>query len=146
MSQRNTSQYHDSVLGKITNYTSNYNANLLFQLPRLEKRLDIGLDPENLPFQGFDLWTHYEVSWLNTRGKPIVAIAEISYSSDSLYIVESKSLKLYFNSFNGTQFPDEKVVLETIKNDLEKIIQLPVQVSLQEVNSAKLIQIKNSLY
>ena len=48
MSQRNTSQYHDSVLGKITNYTSNYNANLLFQLPRLEKRLDIGLDPENL--------------------------------------------------------------------------------------------------
>jgi len=125
----------DSELGKKSAYDANYNADKLFPIPRLEKRLEIGIDPNQLPFYGFDSWNHYEVSWLNPKGKPIVAVAEITYDCASPNIIESKSLKLYFNSFNNTVFNNISEVEEVIKRDLEA--RLDVQVSVNVLQLGK---------
>jgi len=119
----------NSDLGKPVTYSANYDSNKLFAIPRHEKRAEIGINHE-LPFYGYDLWNHYEVSWLNQKGKPVVALAEISYPADSVNIVESKSLKLYFNSLNNTHFVNEKAVAEIISSDLENIIQSKVEVKI----------------
>ena len=95
-------------LGMRSEYQSQYNPEKLFPIPRSRKRMEIGVDPEHPPFNGFDLWNHYEVSWLNEKGKPMIGVAEIYYDCASPYLVESKSLKLYFNSFYNT------IVLEII--------------------------------
>jgi 7-cyano-7-deazaguanine reductase len=92
-----------SELGKKSAYADQYDASLLFPIARQEKRSEIGIT-DSLPFMGADLWTAYELSWLNTRGKPQVAIALITVPCESPCIVESKSVKLYFNSFNNTRF------------------------------------------
>ncbi len=105
-----------SELGKKTQYQSHYDPKLLFPMPRKSKRDQIGVKGE-LPFFGFDLWNHYEVSWLNEKGKPIAAVAEIFIVCDSENIIESKSMKLYFNSFNNTQFKDAETVEALVKND-----------------------------
>jgi len=110
-----------SELGKKTAYDSHYNPDKLFPITRSTKREAIGITGV-LPFFGFDIWNHYEVSWLNEKGKPIVAIAEIIYGCDSSHIIESKSMKLYFNSFNNTQFSTVSAVEETIKRDLAERI------------------------
>lgn len=106
-----------SELGKQTRYDSYYDPDKLFPIPRQMKREEIGLS-DSLPFFGFDLWNHYEVSWLNEKGKPIVALAEIRYGCDSKNIIESKSMKLYFNSFNNTSFKDKETVQAIIEKDL----------------------------
>ncbi len=93
-----------SALGKPSAYVDQYDAALLFPIPRSTKRAAIGITGE-LPFMGADLWTAFELSWLNTKGKPQVAIAHITIPCESPSIVESKSVKLYFNSFNNTRFP-----------------------------------------
>lgn len=116
--------FHDlspeqSELGKKTEYDSHYNPEKLFPIPRQGKRDEIGV-PSKLPFFGFDLWNHYEVSWLNEKGKPVVALAEISYGCESPCIIESKSMKLYFNSFNNTQFKDADAVQSIVKKDIEE--------------------------
>ena len=98
-----------STLGKKTVYCNQYDSNFLFPISRKLKREQIGI-LEKLPFFGFDVWNHYEISWLNEKGKPIVAIGKIVYSCDSENIIESKSMKLYFNSFNNTKFKDINVV------------------------------------
>lgn len=110
-----------SELGKKSPYNNHYDPTTLFPLPRKTKRNEIGIF-DHLPFFGVDIWNHYEVSWLNEKGKPNVALAEIVYGCDSEYIIESKSMKLYFNSFNHTQFSDINAVQLTIKSDLEKIL------------------------
>lgn len=107
-----------SELGKKALYDSHYSPEKLYPMPRKARRDEIGLS-DTLPFLGYDIWNHYEVSWLNDKGKPVVAIAEIIYGCDSLNIIESKSMKLYFNSFNNTRFPDLKTVQTTITRDLE---------------------------
>ena len=93
-----------SELGQSSSYDAQYNPERLYAIPRAAKRKEIGIDPKNLPFYGFDCWNHYEVSWLNKKGKPQVAIAEMIYDCATPYLIESKSLKLYFNSFNNTHF------------------------------------------
>ena len=107
----------NSTLGKKTRYDEYYNADLLFPISRKLKRNEIGVSTP-LPFFGFDTWNHFEVSWLNENGKPIVALGEIIYSADSDNIIESKSMKLYFNSFNNTQFKDAEIVQNIIRKDL----------------------------
>jgi 7-cyano-7-deazaguanine reductase len=92
-----------SQLGKSSAYVDQYDAGLLFPIARQTKRDEIGITTA-LPFMGADLWTAYELSWLNSRGKPQVAIAQITVPCESPYISESKSVKLYFNSFNNTRF------------------------------------------
>lgn len=117
-----------SELGKISEYDQGYNPDRLYPISRTGKREEIGIDLQNLPFFGFDCWNHYEVSWLNEKGKPIVAIAEIYYDCSSPFLVESKSLKLYFNSFNNTKFKSVSDLEKTITNDLEKCIGAKVSV------------------
>lgn len=119
----------NSPLGKQTTYASNYDASLLFPISRAPKRLEIGL-AGLLPFVGADLWTAYELSWLNARGKPQVALAHITVPCESESIVESKSLKLYLGSLSNTCFTDAQEVQALIKKDLYAILQTSVGVQL----------------
>lgn len=122
-----------SELGKKAEYDPYYNPEKLFAIPRKGKRDEIGV-PDKLPFFGFDLWNHYEVSWLNEKGKPQVALAEISYGCDTPCIIESKSMKLYFNSFNNTNFKDEKTLQDIIRKDIEERVGGPVSVKILHLN------------
>ena len=132
------SQAVDSELGKKTEYDQSYNPDRLYPIPRAGKRLEIGIEPNKLPFSGFDCWNHYEVSWLNEKGKPIVATAEIYYDCTSPFIVESKSLKLYFNSFNNSKFKALSDIEKIIQNDLEKVIDAKVTVIINQLGHSKL--------
>ena len=106
-----------SKLGKASSYIDHYDASLLFPIPRADKRAEIGV-LQAPPFFGADMWTLYELSWLNLRGKPQVALAHITVPCESPNIVESKSLKLYLNSFNNTKFLDAREVRERIRADV----------------------------
>lgn len=83
-----------------------------------------------LPFSGADIWNHYEVSWLNAKGKPQVATAEIIYGCESPCIIESKSMKLYFNTLNNTRFADIELVRKIVEDDISKGVGLQAQVTL----------------
>jgi len=108
-----------SELGKKSTYEFHYNPDRLLPITRVQNRLALGINTLPLPFYGFDRWNHYEVSWLNEKGKPIIAVAEIIYGCESENIIESKSMKLYFNSFNNSKFKDATQVENIIKQDLE---------------------------
>ncbi len=125
---------HNTELGQVSAYDAHYNPNRLYAIPRAGKREEIGVDPNCLPFHGFDCWNHYEVSWLNEKGKPLVAIAEIVYGCETLYIIESKSLKLYFNSLNNTSFKCKDDVQHTVEKDLERCLEGRVSVRLFPLN------------
>ncbi len=110
-----------SQLGKSSAYVDHYDASLLFPIPRAGKRLEIGIDGAPT-FFGADLWTAFELSWLNPRGKPQVAIAHITVPCDSINIIESKSFKLYLNSFNNSVFVDAEAVAACMRADLNAAI------------------------
>lgn len=119
-----------SDLGRKAQYEAEYNPKKLFPITRTTKRAEIGVR-DALPFYGVDLWNHYEVSWLNQKGKPIVAVAEIIYDCASPNIIESKSMKLYFNSFNNTRFASTKEVKHIMEKDLTQNVGVPVTVNLK---------------
>ncbi|MBY0545359.1 MAG: NADPH-dependent 7-cyano-7-deazaguanine reductase QueF [Gammaproteobacteria bacterium] len=127
----------DSELGKKTDYYSTYNADKLFPIPRNAKRVEIGINPDSPPFKGFDYWNHYEVSWLNEKGKPIVAIADIVYDCNTPNIIESKSMKLYFNSLNNTRFKTVDEVEAIVKKDLQQRIEGEVFVNITPLDKFK---------
>ena len=104
-------------LGKDTTYDSSFDATLLQPVPRSLNRDGLNLGTA-LPFHGVDLWTGYELSWLNNKGKPIVAMANFSVPFDSENLVESKSFKLYLNSLNQHKFDDSKQVEKQLQQDL----------------------------
>ncbi|MBV8628728.1 MAG: NADPH-dependent 7-cyano-7-deazaguanine reductase QueF [Paraburkholderia sp.] len=106
-----------SPLGKLAAYTEQYDASLLFPIARSHAREAIGIGAQ-LPFFGTDIWNAYELSWLNARGKPQIAVATFFIPADSPNIVESKSFKLYLGSFAQTSFESIDVVRETIKRDV----------------------------
>ena len=106
-----------SQLGKASGYVDEYDASLLFPIARADKRAELGI-ADAQPFFGADMWTAYELSWLNLRGKPQVALAHITVPCESPHIVESKSVKLYLNSFNNTRFLDAREVRERIRADI----------------------------
>ena len=110
-----------SQLGKSSSYVDQYDAALLFPIARRPKRDEIGLTG-TLPFFGADLWTAYELSWLNPRGKPQLALARITVPAESTHIVESKSVKLYLNSFNNSVFADASAVQTRLREDLSAAI------------------------
>ena len=120
-------------LGKSTDYVSLYTPSLLCGVSRLDTRESLGV-PEELPFKGVDIWNAYEVSWLNSQGKPEVAIAEIVVPCSSPKLIESKSLKLYFNSFNQTPFNSWQEVTRTLESDLTLCAQEPVMVTLHQLS------------
>jgi len=106
-----------SALGKTSAYPDQYQPDVLFPLPRAPKRQEIGIAAA-LPFMGADLWTAYELSWLNLRGKPQVALAQMVVPCETPNIIESKSLKLYLGSFSNSRFADAADVLARLKADL----------------------------
>ena len=108
---------HDSPLGKTVPASRHYDPGLLFPIARAPKRAELGIG-EGLPFHGVDIWNAWELSWLDRRGKPQVAVGEFRVPADSPNLVESKSLKLYLNSFNETRFDDRQAVRELIARDL----------------------------
>jgi len=127
-------------LGLEVGYASSYNPQLLFPIKRLEKRIELGLNGA-LPFVGEDIWNAYEISWLNNKGLPQVAIAEFRFQFDSENIVESKSLKLYLNSLNQSAFSDRTLLEKTIAKDLSKVTDSKVSVSLSELDETNRIQL-----
>ena len=108
-----------SQLGKASAYADQYDASLLFPIPRLAKRAEIGVG-EAPPFFGADLWMAFELSWLNLRGKPQVALAQFTIPCETPNIVESKSFKLYLNSFNNTRFTDAAEVQARLRADISE--------------------------
>lgn len=116
----------DMPLGKKVKYISEYDPSLLFPIPRQGKREELGIIKKT-PFEGIDIWNAYELSWLNKRGKPIVALGEFRFPSDSPMLIESKSFKLYLNSFNQTKVANEEKILKTIEKDLSEASGSPVK-------------------
>jgi 7-cyano-7-deazaguanine reductase len=111
---------HDLPLGRHVDYPREYDAALLFPIPRALGRSHIGIDDGALPFTGVDRWHAYELSWLDAQGKPRVATATLEVPAQSAHLVESKSLKLYLNSFNATRFDDDEAVRTRIAQDLSR--------------------------
>ena len=110
-----------SELGKASAYADQYDASLLFPIARAVKRQEIGVGAQP-PFFGADMWTAYELSWLNLRGKPQVALAQLVVPCETPNIVESKSFKLYLNSFNNSRFADAADVLARLRTDLSEAL------------------------
>ncbi|WP_278400541.1 NADPH-dependent 7-cyano-7-deazaguanine reductase QueF [Hafnia paralvei] len=125
------------TLGKATEYRDQYDATLLQQVPRSMNREPLGLYPETLPFRGGDIWTLYELSWLNAKGLPQVAIADVELDAFSHNLIESKSFKLYLNSFNQTRFADWNEVQTTLQRDLAHCAQGNVSVQLMSLDSVE---------
>ena len=116
-----------------TVYPTEYSATHLLPISRAEQRKALGI-VDTLPFAGQDLWTAFELSWLNSKGKPHVAIATISVPCTSPFLIESKSLKLYFNSFNQTRFDTTENVMERIQTDLDQATGSTVTLTLHDVS------------
>ena len=116
-----TNTPEQSQLGKASAYTDQYDPTLLFPIPRAGKRAEIGI-ADVPPFFGADLWTAFEVSWLNLRGKPQVALVHFTIPCESPNIVESKSFKLYLNSFNNTRFGDASEVQARLRADISEAV------------------------
>jgi len=124
----------NSSLGKAVTYGGQYDASVLYPIPRAEKRHEIGIG-EVLPFSGVDIWNAYEFSWLDARGKPKVALIEFRIPITSPNIIESKSFKLYLNSYMQTRFGDSEILRQQIARDLSQAAGANVSVMLVTVNA-----------
>ncbi len=111
-----------SQLGRSSAYPDHYDPTQLFPIARATQRAAIGIEEGKLPFFGADLWTAFELSWLNPHGKPRLAIAHFTVPCESPNIIESKSLKLYLGSFNATVFANADEVRERIRADLTEVL------------------------
>jgi len=120
----------DLSLGKVTEYKCHYDSSLLQAVPRSLNRNELGLEATSLPFYGVDLWNIYELSWLNKKGKPVVATGVIKVPYDSEFLIESKSFKLYLNSFNQSHFDSVEAVQKVLTKDLSACATKPVEVTL----------------
>jgi len=121
-------------LGQKTEYASQYDRTLLQPVPRALNRDGLGITQKQ-PFTiGADIWTAYEISWLNEKGLPQVAIADIYLDYRSQNLIESKSFKLYLNSFNQSKFANSNAVQQTMQRDLSECAQGDVKVRLNPVD------------
>lgn len=119
---------HDLPLGRLVDYPRHYDPGLLFPIARTLGRTAIALAADApLPFTGHDRWHAYELSWLDARGKPVVQTATFTVPVDSPNLIESKSLKLYLNSFNASRFPDAEAVHARIVSDLSRVAEAQVE-------------------
>ncbi len=125
-----------SPLGQPVAYRDTYAPELLFPIDRQLKRDELGMAAAALPFVGADLWNAYELSWLNLRGKPVVALARFEVPADSPQLVESKSLKLYLNAFNQSRFDSAEAVAATIRRDLSAAAGAPVVVEVAPLGAS----------
>lgn len=117
-------------LGREVTYEAHYNPALLQGVPRALSRDLQGISAQALPFSGVDTWTGYELSWLTLKGKPQVGILQCEVPVTSEFLIESKSFKLYLNSFNQTQFESRSDVEKTLRKDLSKCAGEPVSVAI----------------
>ena len=114
-----TDEIASKFLGKKVSGSENYDPSLLVAIPREENRKQYNLSNENLPFYGWDVWHAYEFSSMTENGIPVTRLLKLKYSCNSKFLVESKSLKLYLNSFNMTRFG--KNILECLEICKSKI-------------------------
>jgi len=124
----------NEVLGKQVDYPKYYSPEVLVAVPRKLNREVFQIDENNLPFTGFDIWHAYEVSFLTNNGLPVAGVLKMVLPAESPFLIESKSFKLYLNSFNMERFGNSvaegvSIVLETIKNDLSKLLKCNVLLS-----------------
>ena len=136
-------------LGKNTHYSNHYDPTLLVSIPRHYNRSQYNIDENNLPFIGYDVWNAYEVSAITKKGQPINAVMKLVIPANSADIIESKSLKLYLNSFNMTQLGQSaekctKQLAKIIESDLTKKLNATIKINLHRKasNSLSLIQEK----
>ena len=134
MSYENHDALSGLTLGKTTAYRDTYDASLLQGVPRSLNRDPLGLKADSLPFHGGDIWTLYELSWLNARGLPQVAVGHVELDYTSVNLVESKSFKLYLNSFNQTRFESWEAVQRTLERDLSACAPGTVTVALYRID------------
>jgi 7-cyano-7-deazaguanine reductase len=128
-------------LGKTTAYAEQYDPSLLQPVPRTLGRRSLGIDDAGaLPFIGEDIWHGYELSWLNAKGKPMVALATFVVPVTSDNLIESKSFKLYLNSFNQNRFADLRQVYQALQRDLSACAGSTVRVTLHNVNEIMVFQ------
>jgi 7-cyano-7-deazaguanine reductase len=125
----NMNNAENSQLGKSVRYEGQYNPALLYPIARAAQRQAMGIDSA-LPFVGTDIWNAYELSWLDTRGKPRVILAEFRVPADSSHIIESKSFKLYLNSFMQTRMADSEALREQMVQDISSAAGASVGVTL----------------
>ncbi|MEZ5501929.1 MAG: NADPH-dependent 7-cyano-7-deazaguanine reductase QueF [Halioglobus sp.] len=123
---------HGDLLGRPTPVLQDYAPHILRPIPRGTARQRLGLD-EPPPFRGCDLWHAYELSWLDAAGKPVVRVGRLVVPASSPNMIESKSLKLYFNSLNNTRFGDEALVRATMVADLAAVAGAPVELQLMGI-------------
>ncbi|OOE90337.1 NADPH-dependent 7-cyano-7-deazaguanine reductase QueF [Salinivibrio sharmensis] len=121
-------------LGEKTDYPTQYDPSQLRAVPRALNRQAIGLDNAPMPFTGYDIWTLYELSWLNKNGLPQVAIGEVRLPASSPNLIESKSFKLYLNSFNQTSFDNWQQVANALQTDLSACAGEEVDVTLSPLS------------
>ena len=129
-----------SPLGKETVYANQYDSSLLYPIERDINWQARGVDRTTLPFFGEDIWNSYEISWLNAKGKPSVALAEFHIPATSSHIIESKSFKLYLNSYNLTRFDDAAQVVAQMEKDLSKAAGGDVRVLLTSPQDAVAVE------
>ncbi|OZI23464.1 NADPH-dependent 7-cyano-7-deazaguanine reductase QueF [Bordetella genomosp. 9] len=116
-------------LGHDVAYPAEYDPGLLYPIERAANRAGIGVGTP-LPFHGADIWNAYELSWLDPRGKPRVAIGRFTVPADTPCIIESKSFKLYLNSLSQTRLPDAEAYMERVQRDVSAAACGPVRLTL----------------
>lgn len=146
--ENNTDLIASTHLGKKSTSSENYDSSLLVAVPRLENRKQYAIDSKKLPFEGYDVWHAYEFSCMTENGLPVTRVLKLKYNCTSPFIVESKSLKLYLNSFNMTRYGkniDEclNICKRLIEKDLSEKLQTVVNVNFLD-NNAKRIEIFNN--
>lgn len=128
------------ILGQSTHYPKTYAPDMLYPIPRALGRAKLALPADALSI-GMDWWQVFEMSWLNLHGISQVAMARLAIPATSDYIVESKSLKLYFNSLNFTEFDNQQAVKATVEKDLSACLKTDVTLEIFEVNIANSLPI-----
>ena len=135
-------------LGKRSTGSELYDPSLLVAIPRIENRKQYNITNENLPFEGYDIWHAYEFSCLTENNLPITRVLKLKYNCNSEFLVESKSLKLYLNSFNMSRFGKTiseslEITKNVIEKDLSQVLQTPVEAMFLENNVEKFEIFKN---
>lgn len=140
-----TDKLASTHLGKKSAGSTSYDPSLLVAIPRIENRKQYGIENSNLPFGGWDVWHAYEFSAMSKNGVPVTRLLKLKYSCESEFLVESKSLKLYLNSFNMDRFGQNtqeclNICKNMIEQDLSKALKTPVVANFLD-NKAKRVEI-----
>ena len=143
-----TDELASTHLGKKSEGSNNYNPSLLVAIPRYENRKQYNINENNLPFEGFDVWHAYEFSALTENGLPVTRVLKLRYDCTSKFLIESKSLKLYLNSYNMTRFGSNiseciEICKEKIEKDLSEKLQTRVTANFMENNTERVEIFKN---